>query len=163
VAEPRARGVFEVLTELLGKVPDAATLELLLEPPHLSRLLEAFGWSEDAIRRDLTDGGRRPGELLLEVLEREPDTRRLLEILGNPAPRPKNKSAAPGDKGKSVAAIIVGAVVALPVAWYLFVRLDFLHAPGLAAYFPTVYVTLGGLLLAGLFLIGKGAVGLLRR
>jgi hypothetical protein len=51
----------------------------------------------------------------------------------------------------------------LPVAWYLFVRLDVSHAPGLARFFPSVYITLAVLLLGGLAVIGKGIVGLARR
>jgi hypothetical protein len=159
--------VGDTLLELLGKVPDAATLELLLEPAHLLRLLRAQGWSEEAIARELTRGGRPPGELLLEVLSRQPDTRQLLAVLGNPAPRPPRPpgTVAQGDGGRArpIAQIVFGTLITLPVSWYLFVRLDVIHAPGLARFFPSVYITLAVLLLAGLAAMGKGIVGLARR
>lgn len=164
------RSAGETLLELLDKVPDAATLELLLEPEHLLRLLRAHGWTDEAIARDLTRGGRTPGELLLQVLSRQPDTRQLLDVLGNPAPRPPqpprppaNVSTSVGGRARPIAQIMVGALITLPVAWYLFVRLDVIHAPGLARYFPSVYITLAVLLLVGLAAIGKGIVGLARR
>jgi hypothetical protein len=167
VSKGTRRSAGDTLLELLDKVPDAATLELLLEPAHLLRLLRAHGWSEEAIARDLTRGGLPPGELLLQVLSRQPDTRQLLDVLGNPAPRPPRPpgkvAQSDGGRARPIAQIVLGALITLPVAWYLFVRLDVIHAPGLARFFPSVYITLAVLLLGGLAVIGKGIVGLARR
>ena len=80
------RDVADIFLELLEKVPDVSTLEILLEPQHLLRLLRAHGWTDEQIRRDLTEGGRVPGELVLAVLEKQPDPAVLLALLGNPAP-----------------------------------------------------------------------------
>ena len=63
--------IFNHIISLLEKVPDASTVELLLEPRHLLILLRAHGWSDEAIRRDLSAGGRPPGQLLLDVLARQ--------------------------------------------------------------------------------------------
>ncbi len=169
-----ARSTVDVLLELLDKVPDAATLELLLEPQHLVRLLRAQGWTDEAIRRDLTAGGRSPGELLLAVLAKEPDTSVLLGLLGNPAPaaRPATPAgarrsaatspASPRRGAGPVLTMIAGAVLAAPSGWYLFVRLDVLHAPGLIAAFPGAYVLLFSALVGGLLLIGRGVLDLAR-
>lgn len=85
MTERTKRSAADLLLELLDKVPDAATLEVLLEPQNLLLLLRAQGGTDDAIRRDLSR--RAPGELLLEVLAREPDTAALLRLLGNPPAR----------------------------------------------------------------------------
>lgn len=169
-----SRSAADVLLELLGKVPDTATLEILLEPRNLATLLRAQGWTDDAIRRELTTGGRSPGELLLDVLAREPDTTALLRLLGNPTPQAAQgfapvRAAMPGPdagaltKARALASVVVGALLAAPSGWVLFVRLDVLHAPGLIRHFPGAYALLASLLLTGLWLVGKGLRGLLRR
>jgi hypothetical protein len=167
----------DILLELLDKVPDASTLEILLEPQHLLRLLRAQGWTDEDIRRDLTAGGRAPGELLLAVLAKEPDHAVLLGLLGNPAP-PVARPAAPAGAGprgvattgpasprpgpRPVPAIIAGVLLAAPSGWYLFVRLDVLNVPGLIVHFPGAYVLLFSALVGGLLLIGTGIRGLRR-
>lgn len=175
------RDVADILLELLDKVPDVSTLEILLEPQHLLRLLRAHGWTDEQIRRDLTAGGRAPGELLLAVLAKQPDPAVLLDLLGNPAPpvapavpaSAHSRGAAATSstttqdgsrkRPRAVPAIIAGVLLAAPSGWYLFVRLDVLHVPGLIAYFPGAYVLLFSALVGGLLLIGSGVRGLLRR
>lgn len=167
------RDVADILIELLGKVPDAATLEVLLEPRHLLQLLRAQGWTDDDIRRDLTAGGRAPGELLLAVLAKEPDTKVLMDLLGNPAPSPKparvqgrgiaSGSALLSGTANWVGRIVMGLLLAVPSGWFLFVRLDVLHFPGLIVHFKGAYVLLFSALVGGLLLIASGVRGLLRR
>lgn len=170
-----SRSAADILLELLGKVPDAGTLELLLEPEHLRRLLNAQGIPDEEIRRQLTRGGRAPGELLLEVLAREPDTTVLLGLLGNPTlparkdpPAPARVergalagAAAPMPRVKALPALIVGLVLAISSGWYLFVRLDVLHVPGLIVYFPGAYALFFSALVVGLLLIWVGLRGLI--
>jgi hypothetical protein len=71
----------EILLKLLDKIPDAGKLDRLLEAENLLKLLQIYGQSKDEVRRRLTNG-TLPGELLLELLEREPDPDRLLAQLG---------------------------------------------------------------------------------
>lgn len=148
----------DVLLELLDKVPDAGALEILLEPEHLLTLLRKRGFSDDAIRAQLRAGEKLPGELLLEVLAREPNVSVLLAELGNPAPKPRRVSTAvvPGKKGSPFVRILVGALLAFPSAWYLFVRLDFLNAPGLARFFPGAYALVISVLLVGIAMMLAG-------
>ncbi|APR80798.1 Hypothetical protein A7982_06145 [Minicystis rosea] len=171
-----SRSAVDVLLELLDKVPDAATLEVLLEPEHLRTLLHAQGVSDDTIRRELLAGGRLPGELLLDVLAREPDTAVLLRMLGNPAlpvakkvtPRhargdtPTSPSA-PRTGVRAVPALILGLLLAIPSGWFLFVRLDVLRVPGLIAHFPGAYTLLFSALVGGVLLFGTGLRGLLQQ
>jgi len=170
MSEGSARSAADTLLELLDKVPDASTLEILLEPRHLLRLLRAQGWTDEDIRRDLTAGARAPGELLLAVLAKEPDHAVLLGLLGNPAP-PLARPAAPAGVAtrsppspragpKPVMAMLAGVLLAAPSGWYLFVRLDVLHVPGLIVHFPGAYVLLFSALVGGLLLIGSGIRGL---
>lgn len=159
------------LLELLTKVPDVSTLEILLEPKHLLQLLRAQGWSDADIRRELTKGGSTPGKLLLGVLEKEKDCSVLLGILGNPAPpvaaakAPARPAAAPGlsPGTRAVTSIIVGVLLAGASGWYLFVRLDLLRVPGLIVYFPGAYTLLFTGLVVGLMAIGMGVRGLSKR
>ncbi|MFZ6031626.1 MAG: hypothetical protein ACOYYS_28290 [Chloroflexota bacterium] len=72
------------MLELLDRIPDAATLDVLLEPVNLLKLMLLHGWTEEDIRQQLGNG-KIPGELLLELLEREPDPSKLLAQLGKPA------------------------------------------------------------------------------
>lgn len=165
------RGTADILLELLGKVPDATTLEILLEPRHLLQLLRAHGWTDADIRRDLTGGGRAPGELLLAVLAKQPDCAVLLGLLGNPAPpaapargaaSPARTGSAAPHRGKAVAAIVFGMLLAAPSGWVLFVKLDVLHVPGLIVHFPGAYTLLFSALVGGLLLSGRGVRDLLR-
>lgn len=159
---------------LLKKVPDASTLELLLEPQHLVRLLRAHGWTDEDIRRDLTAGGRAPGEMLLDVLDRQPDSAVLMDLLGNPAPLPAPVSRAaarptgptgpalgPGP-ARAIAALIFGVLLAGSSGWYLFVRLDVLRVPGLIVHFPGAYTLLFSALVLGLMGFWQGIRGLRR-
>jgi hypothetical protein len=169
MSEPTKRSAGAVLLELLGKVPDAATLELLLEPEHLARLVRAYGLVEDELRAPKSSA-RMPGELLLAVLALEPDTAVLLASLGNPAPKPAARRAPTpaGAPGVSVARLRVaaqvafGLLLALPSGFYLFVRLDVLHVPGLIRYFPEAYALLAMVLIMGLYLVAAGLAGLRR-
>ncbi len=176
------RDVADIFLELLDKVPDVSTLEILLEPQHLLRLLRAHGWTDEQIRRDLTEGGRVPGELVLAVLEKQPDPAVLLALLGNPAPPvkapavpasarsrvaaatgPTTTNDGPRKGPKPVPAIIAGVLLAAPSGWFLFVVLDVLHYPSLIVHFKGAYVLLFSALVGGLLLIGSGVRGLLRR
>lgn len=152
-----SRSAADVLLELLGKVPDATTLEILLEPKHLLPLLRTHGWTDDEIRRDLTRGGRLPGELLLAVLAKQPDSAVLLAQLGNPAPpAPSTRKPPPRTGVKAVPAIVFGALLAGASGWILFVKLQVLSAPGLIVHFPGAYTLLFSALVGGLLLIGAG-------
>jgi len=155
-----ARGAADILLALLDKVPDAATLEVLLESEHLIALLRLHGWSDVDIRRAL-GGGTLPGELLLQLLAKEPDARKLLAELGNPAPRTPRKKASAAPLSL-VTSVVIGLLLAIPSGWYLFVRLDALHVPGLIRYFPGVYALCLGVLLTGLFFLLRGVLGLVR-
>ncbi len=180
------RGAADIFLELLEKVPDISTLEILLEPQHLLRLLRAHGWTDEQIRRDLTEGGRVPGDLVLAVLEKQPDPAVLLALLGNPAPPvkapavpasarsrgaaatsptgPRNETNDGPRKGpKPVPAIIAGVLLAAPSGWVLFMVLDVLHYPSLIFHFKGAYVLLFSALVGGLLLIGSGVRGLRRR
>ncbi len=167
-------GSVDILIELLKKMPDASTLELLLEPQHLVRLLRAHGWTDEDIRRDLTAGGRAPGELLLDVLARQPDSAVLMDLLGHPAPLPAPVSRAaarpvgptgpalgPGP-ARAVAALLFGVLLAGSSGWYLFVRLDVLRVPGLIVHFPGAYTLLFSALVLGLMAFWQGIRGLRR-
>lgn len=165
------RSNVDILLELLTKVPDAATVELLLAPQHLVRLLRAHGWTDADIRRDLTAGGRAPGELLLDVLAKQPDSAALMDLLGHPAPlatpvrtvaaRPAGPRPAFG-RGRAVSSIIFGVLLAGASGWYVFVRLDVLRVPGLIAHFPGAYVLLFSGLVLGLMACWKGVQDLRR-
>ncbi len=100
MASKRSAG--DVLVELLDKVPDAKTLEILLDAPNLVKLLQANGFDTEQVRRDLKSG-KLPGELLLDLLAKEPDTAKLLAQLGSPAPAssPVSVPAADGSGGGS--------------------------------------------------------------
>jgi hypothetical protein len=74
------RSAGDVLLELLELVPDAETLERLLEPPNLLAILRAKGWTDDDVRADLA--ARSPGELLLDVLRNDSDVQGLLRVAG---------------------------------------------------------------------------------
>ncbi len=170
----------DILLELLTKVPDAATLELLLAPQHLARLLRAHGWTDEHIRRDLTAGGRAPGELLLEVLAKQPDSAALMDLLGNPAPlpapapRPAARPAGatssttsstfgpPLGRARAIASLIFGVLLAGASGWYLFVRLDVLRVPGLIVHFPGAYTLLFTGLVLGLMACWQGIRSLRR-
>lgn len=165
------RNVPDILLELLEKVPEVSTVELLLEPRHLLILLRAHGWTDEAIRRDLTAGGCPPGQLLLDVLAKQPDTAVLLGLLGHPAPRPAPAGGAAArptgvvamsDRTRAWAALVFGLLLAAPSGWFLFVRLDVLRVPGLIVHFPGAYTLLFSALVGGMLLIGKGVRDLRR-
>jgi DNA-directed RNA polymerase subunit RPC12/RpoP len=77
------RSAASALIELFDRVPDSKALDVLLEPVNLLKLMLIYGWSEHDIKQQLTDG-KIPGELLLELLDREPDANKLLARLGKP-------------------------------------------------------------------------------
>ncbi len=83
----------EILLKLLDRVPDGHTLEILLEPENLLTLLQNQGDSKDDVRQKLKSGVL-PGELLLALLDREPDTARLLAQLGSSGAAAKADPAA---------------------------------------------------------------------
>lgn len=161
------RSAADILLELLEKIPDVDTLELLIDPENLLRLLRTHGWTDEQIRRDLTAGGRLPGQLLLDVLAKQPDPKVLLDQLGNPAPRPAarpSSAARPSpaglvpmsDRSRAVAAIFFGAFLAVPSGWFLFIKLDVLRVPGLIVHFPGAYALLFTALVGGVMLSVKG-------
>ena len=165
----------DTLIELLGKLPDVATLEILIEPEHLLKLLRAHGWTDDDIRRDLTRGGQTPGELLLAVLAKQPDARVLLDLLGNPPPpvsAPAPRAPSPGrlaapatsrSDAQLVGMVIMGVLLAASSGWILFVKLDFWHVPQLMFHFRGAYTLLFSALVGGLLLIGLAVRTWLRR
>jgi hypothetical protein len=59
-----------------------------------------------------------------------------------------------------VGRVIAGLLLAVPSGWYLFVRLDVLHAPGLIRFFPGAYALIAGLLIGGLVLVVTGLLRL---
>ncbi len=77
------RNAASVLIELLDYVPDADKLGILLETGNLLKLLFMYGWSDRDLTQQLT-AGKLPGELLIELLKREPDPDVLLAKLGKP-------------------------------------------------------------------------------
>jgi hypothetical protein len=81
---PGKRDTSSVLLELLDRVPDAKKLDTLLSTGNLLKLLLLYGWKEQDLKQQLTSG-KIPGELLLELLEREPDPDVLLSRLGKSA------------------------------------------------------------------------------
>lgn len=155
-----ARSSADILLELLDKVPDAATLEVLLESEHLLALLRLHGWSDADVRHALR-GGTLPGELLLQLLAKEPDAKKLLAELGNPAPRPASKKPT-ASPVSHVASVVLGLLLAIPSGWFLFVKLDVLHVPGLIRFFPGAYALCFGVLLTGAFFLVRGVLRLVR-
>jgi predicted RNA-binding Zn-ribbon protein involved in translation (DUF1610 family) len=75
------RDTASVLLELLEYVPDAKKLDTLLNPANLLKLLLLYGWKEQDLKQQLA-AGKIPGELLLELLKREPNPDVLLSRLG---------------------------------------------------------------------------------
>jgi uncharacterized protein YjgD (DUF1641 family) len=78
------RSAASALIELFDRVPDSKALDVLLEPVNLLKLMLIYGWTEQEIKHQLANG-KIPGELLLELLDREPDVNKLLARLGQPA------------------------------------------------------------------------------
>jgi hypothetical protein len=72
----------QVLIQLLEKIPNADTLQRLLEPENLLYLLQQYGHQKDELQQKL-QSGTLPGELLLNLLEQEPDVDYLLVMLSN--------------------------------------------------------------------------------
>jgi len=95
----------QVLIKLLEKVPDSQKLSTLLEPANLLILLHHYGHNIDDLRTRLQTG-TLPGELLLELLEQEPNADRLLERLGPSAtqPKPAGNTAKPAETPAPTAA-----------------------------------------------------------
>ena len=75
------RDTASVLLELLDQVPDAKKLDTLLDTGNLLKLLLLYGRKEQDLKQQLASG-KIPGELLLELLEREPNPDVLLSRLG---------------------------------------------------------------------------------
>lgn len=67
----------EVLLELLDRVQNAAILEYLLDAENLLKLFLLYGGDPDEMRHQISEG-KRPGEFLLEILDKELDIRTLL-------------------------------------------------------------------------------------
>ena len=72
----------QVLQKLLEKIPDSSKLEKLLDAENLLNLLLKYGWDKETVRQALKNG-KIPGDLLLELLDKEPDVDRLLAQLGS--------------------------------------------------------------------------------
>jgi hypothetical protein len=88
------RSAANALIELFGRVPNSDALSVLLEPVNLLKLMLIYGWSEHDIKQQLMNG-KIPGELLLELLDREPDPNKLLAQLGKPAISAKKAAQPP--------------------------------------------------------------------
>jgi hypothetical protein len=71
---------------LLKKVPDAKKIERLMKPENLLVLRQTYGYSREETNQALAEG-MLPGELLLELLNHEPDIERLLAQLPVPDER----------------------------------------------------------------------------
>jgi DNA-directed RNA polymerase subunit RPC12/RpoP len=91
------RSAANALIALFDRVPDSDALSVLLEPVNLLKLMLIYGWNEHDIKQQLTNG-KIPGELLLELLDREPDANKLLAHLGQPATA-SQKAALPPPMG----------------------------------------------------------------
>jgi DNA-directed RNA polymerase subunit RPC12/RpoP len=89
------RSAASALIELFDRVPDSKTLDVLLEPVNLLKLMLIYGWTEYDIKQQLTNG-KIPGELLLELLDREPDPNKLLAHLGKPGVSAQKAALPPG-------------------------------------------------------------------
>lgn len=162
----------EILLALLERVPNADALEVLLEPEHLLTLLRNRGVPDEEIRRQLK-GGANPGKLLLDLLTKEPDAQKLLAELGNPVPKkgspqkasPSSFVSSSGRAGKPspVTSLVLGLLLLVPSAWYLFIHLDVIHVPGLIRFFPGAYALGFSALFVGVVSTVRGAVGLLRK
>jgi len=68
----------------------------------------------------------------------------------------------PKNRGEAIAFAILGPILALPSAYYLFVRLQVLRAPGLIHHFPQVYIVLASLIVSGIFFFVTGSLWLAR-
>jgi hypothetical protein len=79
-----------ILLELLKKVPDTKKLGILLDPKNLIFLLETYGYDKKSVSNELKNG-KRPGEFLLDLLEKEPDS----EILFSKLPVEEQKKWTP--------------------------------------------------------------------
>jgi hypothetical protein len=128
------RDTTEVLLKLFERIPDSKQLDILLEPANLLRLLMLYGWREPDLRQQLSNG-KVPGELLLELLDREPDPEKLLARLGKSMPPAGLQTAAAKIATTKIAAphtgtlsarlagiiyILFGlALAAVAVIWYL--------------------------------------------
>lgn len=58
--------------------------------------------------------------------------------------------------------ILFGLAFAGSSGWFLFVRLEFLRAPGLLVHFPRAYALLFAVLIGGLLMIGAGIRAMIR-
>lgn len=72
----------EVLIQILEKVPDSNKVQRLLEPENLLYLLQQYGYQKEELQKRVKSG-TLPGELLLELLEKESDPEYLLAMLNN--------------------------------------------------------------------------------
>jgi hypothetical protein len=70
----------QLLFILLKKVPHARNLERLMKPENLLILRECYGHSPEETQQRLAEGAL-PGELMLELLAKEPDANKLLAHL----------------------------------------------------------------------------------
>ena len=68
----------------------------------------------------------------------------------------------PKSRGEAIGWVVLGPVLGLPSAYWLFVRFQVLRAPGLIHHFPGVYITLAGLVVSGIFFVTTGAIWLYR-
>ena len=70
----------DLLIELLEKVHDADKLETLLHEANLILLLNKYSREREEIVSEV-ENGKRPGELLLDLLNIEPDADKLISFL----------------------------------------------------------------------------------
>lgn len=129
-ASPGKRSAASALIELFDHIPDAKTLDVLLEPVNLLKLMLLYGWTEQDIKQQLS-GGKIPGELLLELLKREPDPNKLLAQLGKPATPTKGKtSSTPSSASEFSPRVAGGIFVVFGVVFTMGVLLSFWWFPG---------------------------------
>lgn len=142
----------QVLLELLGRVPDADKLDILLEPTNLLRLLLLYGGDEDDLKGQLA-GGKIPGELLLELLDREPDPDKLLARLGIPVLPSKKTSVS--DSSSNLQARLAGVIfVACGLVFVAVVLISYLMNPNQLHKFQVVLLCSAPILvILGLFQI----------
>lgn len=87
----------EILQAIDALKLDREMSEILIEPENLSLLLLHFGESEKQINARW-EKKARPGEILLEIIEREPNPNKLLAILAESSEEPKHGFVPPAER-----------------------------------------------------------------
>jgi hypothetical protein len=148
------RSAAGALIELFDHIPDAKALDILLEPVNLLKLMLLYGWTEQDIKQQLTNG-KIPGELLLELLEREPDPNKLLAQLGKPAIPAQAKTSSMPSTAPEFSARVAGSIfVVFGALFAIGALLSFWWLPGEVYKFQIVLLCAAPvLILIGIFQI----------